>query len=254
MPSPPERVAFSVFGIDIMWYAIIVVAALLVGVVVVCGRARRYGYKTDTVIDFMLFCIPAGIVGARLYYVLFNLEYFSQEPLQVFNTRAGGLAIHGGLILGILVALLLCRLWDIPPLKALDIAAPAFALAQAIGRWGNYFNQEAHGGPTELPWGMIVGGEKVHPTFLYESLWCLLLFLLLSRIDRRRGFSGRIFLLYCILYSFERFFVEQLRTDSLMLFGEIRQAQALSAAVFVVCLVAYFILRHKDRRHGAMYY
>ena len=154
MPSPPERVAFNVLGIDIMWYAVIVVAALVAGVLITCARARVYGYKTDTVIDFMLFCIPARLIGARLYYVLFNLEYFSRDPMQVFNTRAGGLAIHGGLILGILMALLLCRMWNIPPLRALDIAAPAFALAQAIGRWGNYFNQEAHGGPTELPWGL----------------------------------------------------------------------------------------------------
>jgi phosphatidylglycerol:prolipoprotein diacylglycerol transferase len=202
----------------------------------------------------MLFCVPAGLVGARLYYVLFNLDDFVGDPMQIFNTRAGGLAIHGALLLGILMALILFKVWNISPLNGLDLAAPGFALAQSIGRWGNYFNQEAHGGPTNLPWAIIVDGESVHPTFLYESLWCLLLFLLLISVDNRRYFEGQTFLLYCILYSLERFFVEGLRTDSLMLFGEFRQAQVLSAAVFVICGIAYIHLRRKERRRGRLFY
>jgi phosphatidylglycerol:prolipoprotein diacylglycerol transferase len=237
-----------------MWYGILVTAAIVTGVLMTCARARRHGLTADRVTDFMLFCIPAGLVGARLYYVLFNLEDFAGRPMQVFNTRAGGLAIHGALLLGLLMALILCRFWRVAPLNALDLAAPAFAMAQAIGRWGNYFNQEAHGGPTGLPWAIIVDGEAVHPTFLYESVWCFLLSLLLLFIDRRRKFEGQVFLLYCILYSVERFFVEALRTDSLMLFGTFKQAQVLSAAVVVVCAAAYAYLKRREARRGGMFY
>jgi phosphatidylglycerol:prolipoprotein diacylglycerol transferase len=254
MPSPPDRIAFTVFGIDIMWYGILVTLAIAVGALVVCFRARKHGHTPDTVINFLLFCVPAGLIGARLYYVLFNLGDFADDPMQVFNTRAGGLAIHGALLLGILTALILFRVWNFPPLDGLDLAAPGFALAQSIGRWGNYFNQEAHGGPTELPWGIVVDGRTVHPTFLYESLWCFLLFLLLIRVDNRRRFEGQTFLLYCILYSLERFFVEGLRTDSLMLFGEFRQAQLLSAAVFVICGVVYLSLRRREKYRGRLFY
>jgi phosphatidylglycerol:prolipoprotein diacylglycerol transferase len=237
-----------------MWYGILVTLAIVTGVFVVCFRAWKHDHTTDTVINFMLFCVPAGLVGARLYYVLFNLEDFSGDLMQIFNTRAGGLAIHGALLLGILTALILFRIWNISPLNGLDLAAPGFAVAQSIGRWGNYFNQEAHGGPTDLPWGIVVDGQTVHPTFFYESLWCFLLFLLLIRVDNRRFFEGQTFLLYCILYSLERFFVEGLRTDSLMLFGVFRQAQVLSAAVFAICVVAYVCLRRREKQRGRLFY
>jgi phosphatidylglycerol:prolipoprotein diacylglycerol transferase len=237
-----------------MWYGILVTLAIAAGVFVVCFRAWKHDHTADTVINFMLFCVPAGLIGARLYYVLFNLDDFSGNLMQIFNTRAGGLAIHGALLLGILMAMILFRVWNISPMDGLDLAAPGFAAAQAIGRWGNFFNQEAHGGPTDLPWGIVVDGRTVHPTFLYESLWCLLLFLLLIRVDNRRRFEGQTFLLYCILYSMERFFVEALRTDSLMLFGVFRQAQVLSAAVFAICGVVYICLHRRARRRGRLFY
>jgi phosphatidylglycerol:prolipoprotein diacylglycerol transferase len=122
---------------------------------------------------------------------------------------------------------------------------PGIALAQSIGRWGNYFNSEAHGGPTDLPWAIVIDGQSVHPTFLYESIWCLLLFFFLFYMDEHRRFIGQISLLYGILYSVERIFVEGLRTDSLMI-GPFRQAQVLSAAVIVCCLAAYIWLRSKE--------
>jgi phosphatidylglycerol:prolipoprotein diacylglycerol transferase len=237
-----------------MWYGILVTLAIAAGVFVVCFRAWKHDYTADTVINFMLFCVPAGLIGARLYYVLFNLGDFAGDPLRIFNTREGGLAIHGALLLGILMAMILFKAWKISPLDGLDLAAPGFALAQSIGRWGNYFNQEAHGGPTDLPWAIVVDGIKVHPTFLYESLWCFLLFLLLLRVDNRRRFEGQTFLLYCVLYSFERFFVEGLRTDSLMLFGVFRQAQVLSAVVFVVCGALYLYLRRREKYRGRLFY
>jgi phosphatidylglycerol:prolipoprotein diacylglycerol transferase len=122
---------------------------------------------------------------------------------------------------------------------------PAIALAQSIGRWGNYFNSEAHGGPTSLPWGIIVNGEMVHPTFLYESMWCFVLFIILLLVDNKRKFEGQIFLLYGILYSIERFFVEWLRTDSLML-GSLKQAQMLSLSIIVVFSVLYILINRKS--------
>ncbi|MDR0424432.1 MAG: prolipoprotein diacylglyceryl transferase [Clostridiales Family XIII bacterium] len=254
MPSPPDRVAFSVFGLDIMWYGVIVTAALAIAVFITCARAGRYGLKADKVLDFLVFCIPAGLIGARLYYVLFNLSFFMEAPAQIFNTRAGGLAIHGALIFGLLTAAVLCKVWRVKAMDALDLAAPSLAIAQAIGRWGNYMNQEAHGGPTDLPWAIVVDGVKVHPTFLYESLWCLMLFFVLLAVDRRRKFEGQIFLLYCMLYSVERFLVEQLRTDSLMLLGMFRQAQVLSAAVFLVCLPIYFMMKRRARFSDRLFY
>ena len=159
----------------------------------------------------------------------------------------GGLAIHGGLIFGLGTAVVLCLIWKIRPLNILDLAAPCIALAQAIGRWGNYFNSEAHGGPTNLPWAVTVNGQTYHPTFLYESIWCFLLFLFLIYMDNRRMFEGQTICLYGMLYSVERFFVEALRTDSLMI-GPFKQAQVISFVIFVVCLAGYFILRKRGRK------
>jgi phosphatidylglycerol:prolipoprotein diacylglycerol transferase len=138
-------------------------------------------------------------------------------------------------------------------MNLLDLVAPAIAIAQSIGRWGNYFNSEAHGGPTNLPWGILVDGQKVHPTFLYESIWCFLLFIILIIVDNNRKFEGQTFLLYGILYSVERFFVEWLRTDSLMI-GPFKQAQVLSAAVFVLFLIFYVILRRKSKYRNRIFY
>lgn len=171
--------------------------------------------------------------------------------MSVFNIREGGLAIHGGLIAGIFVAILFCHIRNIKFLDMADLIFPAVALAQSIGRWGNFFNSEAHGIPTNLPWAIIVNDTPVHPTFLYESIWCFLLFLLLLFIEKQRIFSGQIALLYGILYSFERFFVEGLRTDSLMI-GNFRQAQLLSLLIFTSCLIIYIILRknnHIEKEH-----
>ena len=163
------------------------------------------------------------------------------------NIRLGGLAIHGGLIFGLGAAAILCVIWKIRPLNAMDLAAPCIAIAQSIGRWGNYFNSEAHGGPTDLPWGVEINGMTYHPTFLYESIWCFMLFFFLIYVDNRRKFEGQTILLYGILYSVERFFVEGLRTDSLMI-GPFRQAQLLSLTVIIICTAFYLILRKKMSR------
>lgn len=240
MPTP-EPVAFTIFNIDIMWYAILITSGIIIATVICCRRAQKHDMTSDQILNFVIICIPAAVIGARLYYVAFNWSMYSGDIVKILNIRAGGLAIHGGLIFGFTAAVILCVLWKVRPLNILDLAVPCVAIAQSIGRWGNYFNSEAHGGPTDLPWAITVNGQSVHPTFLYESIWCFILFLLLIYIDNRRRFEGQTFLVYCVLYSAERFFVEGLRTDSLMI-GSFKQAQVFSLAVIIVCVIAYVIL------------
>lgn len=244
----PEPVAFTIFGIDIMWYAVLITSGMIIATVICCVRAPKHDLTSDQIINFVIICIPAAIIGARLYYVVFNWEFYAGDIKKILNIRGGGLAIHGGLIFAFVAVCILCAVWKLRPLNVLDLAAPCIAIAQAIGRWGNYFNSEAHGGPTDLPWAITVNGQSVHPTFLYESIWCFLLFFFLIYVDNRRKFEGQTLLLYGILYSAERFFVEALRTDSLMI-GPFKQAQVLSLSVIAVCIIAYVILyrRCKNR-------
>lgn len=253
MLPTPNPIALTIFGIDIMWYGVIIAAAMVLAVIIIYRRAPIHDISSEKTLDFVLITVPVGVIGARLYYVLFNWDSYAGDFNKIINIRNGGLAIHGGLLFGFLAAALLCMLWNVRPLNLLDLTVPAVAIAQSIGRWGNYFNQEAHGGPTDLPWAISVNGQMVHPTFLYESIWCFFLFLLLLFIDNRRKFEGQTLLLYGILYSFERFFVEALRTDSLMI-GPFKQAQILSAIVFVICIIFYIILRRKNKYKNRLFY
>lgn len=272
----PDPIAFSLFGIDIRWYAIMICAGMILGTAIAMRRCPSRGIVPDDFLDVILVSIPTGIVGARCWYVAFEWENY-HSFFDVINTRAGGLAIQGGLIFGILAAWLVCRHKKISFLTVLDTAVPSIALGQAIGRWGNYFNQEAHGTATDLPWAILIDGERVHPTFLYESLWCLMLFAVLSVIDKRKKFKGQTMCLYFILYSLERFFVEQLRTDSLLagpehlvmplklmgydpsavegvlhlgnfLIYPFRTAQAISLAAFIGFFIIYVLLKKKTKR------
>ena len=249
----PDPIAFTIFGLSIRWYGICVALGMLFGLAVAYKRAPFHEIRQERVIDIALVSVPLGIIGARLYYVLFNWDVYHGDFFAIINIRAGGLAIHGGLIAGVLAAIICCFIWKIHPFNFLDLVVPGIALAQAIGRWGNYFNQEAHGGPTDLPWAIPVNGQMVHPTFLYESIWCLLLFLVLLVIDNRSTFYGQTFLLYGILYSFERFFIEALRTDSLM-FGPFKAAQVISLFVFTVFLIIYIIQIRRHQRKSRMFY
>ena len=244
----PNPVAFSIFGVDVMWYGILISLGMVLAVLITYKRAPRHDIQPDKILDFVLICIPLGIIGARLYYVVFNWSYYAGDLMKIINIRSGGLAIHGGLLFGLGAAVILCLIWKIRPMNVLDLVIPTVALAQAIGRWGNYFNSEAHGGPTDLPWAVMIDGVPCHPTFLYESIWCFLLFLFLLWLDNHRKFEGQIFLMYGMLYSVERFFVEALRTDSLMI-GPFKQAQVLSLSLIVICAVVYVILnrRHKTK-------
>lgn len=247
----PNPVAFTIFGLDIMWYGVIIASGIIIATAIIYKRAPKHDLNSDKMLDFILISVPAGIIGSRLYFVIFNWGMYKGDILSIVNLRLGGLAIHGGLIFGLGTAAVLCFLYKIRPLNLMDLTVPSIALAQSIGRWGNYFNSEAHGGPTDLPWAVTVGNQTYHPTFLYESIWCFLLFLFLIYVDNRRQFEGQVFLLYGMLYSLERFFIEALRTDSLMI-GPFKQAQVLSLCIIIVFTVTYIILyrRSKQKENG----
>ena len=243
----PGRVCFTVFGIDIMWYGVLIGLAFVVATIISYKRAPRLGIKPDSFIDVIIALIPAAIIGARAYYVIFNWSMYAGDLKQIFNTRNGGLAIHGGILLGILAVYLVCKKDKENFRDMLDLCGPVLALGQAIGRWGNFFNEEAHGVETDLPWAQIIDGVGYHPTFLYESIWCFLLFLILLYVDNHRKFEGQVLLLYGILYSMERFFVESLRTDSLMI-GSFKQAQVISLVIIAVCMISYVVLSRRSQR------
>lgn len=237
-------VAFSIFGLDIMWYGIFVTLGILLGIIANSSLIDgKHGLTKDNYFDLMIILIPVAVITTRLYYILFyDLEYYISNPGQIFNFRQGGLAIHGGILGGILVVAIYSYLKKINIFYLLDIMAPGLALGQAIGRWGNYANQEAHGGPTNLPWGIMVDGVKVHPTFLYESLVNICLFAFLYfYISKKKKFHGQIFAIYLIVYSTARFFIEGLRTDSLML-GDFRVAQLISIVGIIIGVVMFMIL------------
>ncbi len=243
-----DPVAFTIFGISIRWYGILISLGMILATYITMRRSNNFGIHPDRILDFILLVIPAGVIGARLYYVLFNWDYYRGDFFKIINIRAGGLAIHGGLIAGILMAILLCVIWNLRILTVIDLGMPGVALAQAIGRWGNFFNKEAYGAPTELPWAITIDGQNVHPTFLYESLWNFGLFLFLIWFEKRKKYEGQILLLYGMLYSLARFFIEGLRIDSLML-GEFRVAQLLSAAAFALCFLILVINRRRYKNN-----
>lgn len=246
--TQPNPIAFSFMGIDVRWYGILIGLGFFLAFYISYKKAHTHKIESEFILDLAIFLIPLSIIGARLYYVIFKWEDYSSDPISIFNIREGGLAIHGGLIMGLIIALIMCRIKKVNPLNLADLIFPQVALAQAIGRWGNFFNGEAHGGPTDLPWAIYVNGQGVHPTFLYESIWCLIIFIFLNIKDSKRHFNGQIALLYGMLYSFERFWVEGLRTDSLMI-GPLRQAQVISITIFICCLIAYIILKkNKENR------
>lgn len=240
-----DRVAFTIFGIDVMWYGILMATGMILGTYLALKEAERVGISEDDVLNLAIFAIPAGVLGARLYYVIFNWRYYSQNPSQILNFRGGGMAIHGALIGGILAGLIYTKIKKINFFKMADIALIGMPLAQAIGRWGNYINGEAHGGPTNLPWGIMVDGVKVHPTFLYESIWDFGIFIFLWMFRKKKKYEGQVAVYYIILYSLGRFFIEGLRTDSLMI-GPLRMAQVISLVGVVGGIIAHIYLLKKN--------
>ena len=274
--SVPSILAdFSIFGIDVQirFYGAIIAFGFLLAVLFGGRMAYKWKMSLDKMVDVLIYGTLAAIVGARLYYVFSKWDYYGNHLSDIPKIWNGGLAIYGGLIAGIIAAYFVCKARKMNFWNLLDIATMSFLIGQGIGRWGNFTNQEAFGVNTDLPWGMwsekvadyIIANQQffaangfevdpskpVHPTFLYESIWCLLGFFVLYIICRKaRLFSGQIALCYGVWYGVERMVVEGLRTDSLYIAGTtIRISQALSAALALVCAVLLVVLIIKYKKH-----
>lgn len=249
-------IAFNIFGLDIRWYGILIATGMLLGMIIAKYSCALRDINYDSLLDVILISLPFGILGARLYYVIFEVDYYKNNFIEAFNIRQGGLAIHGGIIFAVITAFIVTRYKKINLLKVADVSAPSIIIAQALGRWGNFFNQEAHGGPItydfikHFPYfiqkGMYIDGIYYHPTFLYESLWNFVVFLILLTVLRKSKENGIVFFTYLGLYSIGRFFIEGLRTDSLM-FGPIRVAQLVSLTGVIIWIL-YMVLSYRRRK------
>lgn len=267
---PISRVAVSIGSLEIYWYGVIIAVGFGLGLWVYLSHNRSCGIHPDEGLDIILWSMLGAIVGARAYYVAFQWDHYKDNLKEIFNLRGGGLAIYGGIIGALIVAFIVCRSKKLPMLPVADAAFPGVMLGQAIGRWGNFFNMEAFGTNTTLPWGMtsdtisnylsrhqaallaqgvvVDPAMPVHPTFLYESLWNLIgVAILLLWLFPRRSYDGQITLGYTAWYGLGRFFVEGLRTDSLM-WGSVRVSQALGGVLFIVAaglMLAIFLWSRK---------
>ena len=281
-----DPTAFHIGGVSIQWYGIIITVGLILALVYCLPKMKRFGLDADRTIDAVIGGVLGGIVGARIYYVIWKWDDYQRDTVgetlkAMVNTRNGGLAIYGGLIGALIVGLIICKIRKVKTLPMLDITVIGFLIGQGIGRWGNFVNQEAFGTNTDSFLGMTggriqetilsqtqIGGDMynnglatmlwekpVHPCFLYESVWCLLGFLVLSFWSKRRKYDGQLLLMYMAWYGAERFIVEGLRTDSLMV-GNIRVSKALSAIIFIVSVILqiiFFFRRKRDPESFVLY-
>lgn len=275
-----DPTAFKIGSLEVQWYGLIITLGLILAFIYCFPKMKRFGLDSDRTIDAVLGGIIGGLVGARLYYVIFNWDQYKDDLKSIFNTREGGLAIYGGIIGALAVGLLICKIRKVKILPMLDITCIGFLIGQGVGRWGNFVNQEAFGGKTDSFLGMTggriqeyifensasLGGSltaegsgimnlelyPVHPCFLYESVWCLLGFVLLAFWSKRRKYDGQLLLMYMAWYGAERFFVEGLRSDSLYI-GSIRVSQALSALIFVVSVILQIVMFSRIRRDPERY-
>lgn len=245
-----NRIAFSIGSFHVYWYGIIIAAGFLLAVLYAMKSAPKFGLDPDKLMNCIIVGILCGIVGARAYYVIFYPgDMFIKDPSKIFGIHDGGLAIYGGVIGGLLGGCITAKICKQKILSVLDIASLGFLIGQAIGRWGNFVNQEAFGTQTDLPWGMVsenTGNVPVHPCFFYESMWCLLGFILLHFFAKKlRHYDGQIFLLYLLWYGAERFIVEGLRTDSLLLPGiSLRVSQVLAGVLVILSAVLLVVFRN----------
>lgn len=237
---------FSWGPITVRWYGFLMMVAVLVGTWLALREARRVGVKEDDIIDLVLICAPISWLGARLYYVVMEWDYYGQNLSEIYKIWHGGLAIHGGILTAIITGYIFTRVRGLRFWQIADMVAPSFILGQAIGRWGNFFNQEAYGYETNLPWAMYIDGAYRHPTFLYESLWNLLVFTILMLRRKKVEAQGQLFMMYLGLYSVGRFFIEGLRTDSLMI-GPLRAAQVMSILMILLSISIYFYLGKRSQ-------
>lgn len=244
------RIAFSIGKFDIYWYAILIAIAFLIAIIALKKDSKRYDIKYEDILQLIILIIPVSIIFARIYYVAFNIKNYLNNPLQILNIRNGGLAIYGGIIGAIVTIIIFCRIKKLKILEVLDMLVPYLALGQSIGRWGNFINGEAYGTVTNniFRMGIIENGlyKEVHPTFLYESISTLIIFLVLLALKKHRKYKGELTIVYLLLYSFIRAIIEGLRTDSLMI-GTFRVSQVISVIIFIITLG---ILIYKSRRRG----
>ena len=272
----PSRVAFTLFGRDVYWYGVLMALGILIGVWLTLREGKRKKLTEDDILDMCLVIIPSGVVGARLYYVIFEWASYASNPIRALYIWEGGLAIYGAVIGGLIGMFIYSRVKKIRFLKLADCIAPGLVLAQAIGRWGNFFNQEAFGLPInngELMWfPFAVYIESYHTfngqpcsnpyhmaTFFYESVWCLIVFIILWSCRRKFKHNGDAILSYAALYGLERMFVERLRGDSLYIIkpggaiaAGIRVSEMLSF-ILVVAIAAFFLIRHfKEKKLGRL--
>lgn len=263
-----SRTAFTVFGQDIYWYGIFIGLGVILGVLLALHEAKRTGQNPDTYLDFIIYAMIIAIIGARLYYVIFSWDFYSQHPEKIFAIREGGLAIYGGIIGGVLTAIVYSHLKKKSFWVMADTMAPSLILGQMLGRWGNFFNKEAFGGFTDNLFAMryqlsqvrafdvtpdilqnlvTVNGVdyiQVHPTFLYESMWSLCVFIILLILQRKKKFDGQVCATYFFGYALGRVWIEGLRTDQLCI-GNVPVSQALSAVLIIASVVLYVYCKKK---------
>lgn len=264
-PEPINPTAFTLGPLTVQWYALLILTGAIIGLLMAIREAKKFGIVSDTMVDLFTFGLPITIIGARLYYVAFEWSYYVQYPEKIFAIWEGGLAIHGGIIAAVIFGFVYCRIKQINFLLLFDIVAPSFLIGQAIGRWGNFMNQEAHGGivpgetlaqqrqylldfkiPEFIVNGMYIEGAYYHPTFLYESIWNLLgVGLLVFSVRRwKKILTGEVASFYLIWYSVGRYFIEGLRTDSLYIVPGLRTAQVISIIIIIVATL-FIVIRRK---------
>ena len=269
--------AIKIGDFSIAYYGIVIALGMLAGLGIACWKAKQTDQNPETYVDLALIAIVCSLIGARIYYVLFECEYYSKHPASIINVREGGLAIYGGVIAAIITTFVFSKVKKIPYGRLCDTAGLGLVLGQIIGRWGNFFNREAFGGYTDnlfamqLPLSAVRSGDlteqllehqvvvdgvryiQVHPTFLYESAWNLLVLICMLIFFNKRKFEGEVFLWYLGGYGFGRFWIEQLRTDSLLLWNtQIRVSAALGMVLFVVSLVWIITMRIRLARQKSV--
>ena len=252
-----NRVAFNIFGFNVYYYSLCILLGVIVAYILITREGKKQGLPKEFISDLIFYTLIIGILGARVYYCVFNLDYYLANPSEILKIYNGGLAIHGGVIAGLIFVYFYTKKKNVSFIKILDIVAPAVIIAQSFGRWGNFFNQEAHGGittyqnlknmhiPEFIINGMHIEGKYYYPTFFFESIWCLIGFIILMITRRnknlRKGFQIGF---YFIWYGIGRFFIEAFRTDSLIFFG-LKIAQIVSLIGIIIGIIIIVTNRNK---------